>query len=277
MAKMSLHSTSLHRLLLKYALVTALMAVVVKMITAVHDLTLIDVPPFSLDTHPFVPPKLSDSRSPCPALNTLANHGMLRHDGREITRTDYIRALRQGYNLSLPLATFLTISGHVLLSQYSTLSLSDLGRHNFIEHNASLGHWDAVGDEEYAPDKTSSSLISQLVNQSTDGRTMSMRDLSAARILREKAYSRPLDSLHEEIARGEMSMVLGIFGRGNESVPISWIEEWWKNETFPRDFVPEHEQTLWKTVRGSWKINMLMRTMRAEAGISTWLLRHLVW
>ena len=33
---------------------------------------------FSLEKHPYVPPDLNwDSRSPCPALNTLANHGLL--------------------------------------------------------------------------------------------------------------------------------------------------------------------------------------------------------
>ena len=35
------------------------------------------IEPFSLEKHPYVPPSESDSRSPCPALNALANHGLL--------------------------------------------------------------------------------------------------------------------------------------------------------------------------------------------------------
>jgi hypothetical protein len=30
-------------------------------------------------------PEPNDLRSPCPALNTLANHGYLPHDGKNIT------------------------------------------------------------------------------------------------------------------------------------------------------------------------------------------------
>jgi hypothetical protein len=33
---------------------------------------------------PYVPPKQGDSRSPCPALNAMANHGILPHDGNSI-------------------------------------------------------------------------------------------------------------------------------------------------------------------------------------------------
>lgn len=201
------------------------------------------------------------------------NPGHRPHDGREITRTDYIRALREGYNLSLPLATLLTFGGHILLSQYSVLSLADLSRHNYIEHNASLGHRDAIGDEEYAPWKASPMLIDQLLNQSTDGQFMNMHDFAMARVIREKAYSHPLDALHEEIARGEMSMVLGIFGQGNETVPVEWIREWWLNERFPEGFVPSREQTLLKTVQGSIKVNLLMEEIRAEASVKRSVLR----
>ena len=156
------------------------------------------------------------------------------HDGRGATQRDYIRALRQGYNLSLPLATFLTVSGHVLLAQYSHLSLADFSRHNFIEHDASLGHWDALATQEYAPDLPSRCLLNHTLKHSSDGRTMSMRDFTEARQERESAYpGRALDPLHEEIARGEMSMVLGIFGKGNDTVPVPWIQEWWLNERFP--------------------------------------------
>ena len=37
------------------------------------------------DDHQFKKPNPRDSRSPCPALNVLANHGYLPRDGKNIT------------------------------------------------------------------------------------------------------------------------------------------------------------------------------------------------
>ncbi|KAF7362906.1 Cloroperoxidase [Mycena venus] len=37
------------------------------------------------DPHAFIPAKSTDLRAPCPGLNTLANHGYLPRDGRNIT------------------------------------------------------------------------------------------------------------------------------------------------------------------------------------------------
>lgn len=39
------------------------------------------------------PPGPGDVRSPCPAMNSLANHGFLPHDGKGITVPDVITAL----------------------------------------------------------------------------------------------------------------------------------------------------------------------------------------
>ncbi|KAH9949132.1 Chloroperoxidase [Amylocystis lapponica] len=247
------------RLLFKYALLIALTALIMKMILTIDDATRPDFHS-SLENHPYVPPTTDDSRSPCPALNALANHNYLPHNGRKITQMDFIRAMRQGYNLSLPLSAFLTLSSHLLLGQFSELSLEDLARHNYIEHNASLAHPDVIGDREYAPSTADPYLIAELLGNSADGKVMTLHDFTKARQHRESHYARPLDALHEEIARGEMSMVLGIFGRGNETVPVEWLEDWWLRERLPADFKPRHQQTLLQTVRTSWRIKSLMHS-----------------
>ncbi|TFY67607.1 heme-thiolate peroxidase [Rhodofomes roseus] len=250
------------RLLLKCALAMATLAITIRLLHEFDDLLNEPIEEFSLENHPYVPPDPDwDSRSPCPALNALANHGFLPHDGRGATQREYIRALRQGYNLSLPLATFLTVSGHVLLSQYSLLSLADLSRHNCIEHDASLGHWDTLVTQEYAPDKPSTWLLDRVLAHSSDGETMTLRDLAEARLEREADYAHPLDAVHEEIARGEMSMVLGIFGGKDGCVPVDWLREWWEHERFPQGFKPNRQQTLFDTVRGSWNIKQAMKSM----------------
>ncbi|KZT63885.1 Cloroperoxidase [Daedalea quercina L-15889] len=263
--------SKLIRPLVKCALVMAALALTMRLILEIDDMTNEPIEEFSLEKHPYVPPDPSwDSRSPCPALNTLANHGFLPHDGRGATQRDYIRALRQGYNLSLPLATFLTLSGHILLAQYSHLSLADLSRHNFIEHDASLGHWDTLPTLEYAPDLPSRCLLNHTLAHSSDGKTMSMYDFAKARLERESAYSgRALDPVHEEIARGEMSMVLGIFGGQDGRVSIDVLREWWEHERFPEGYKPTHQQTLLETVRGSWKIRQIMNKMERSSHART--------
>jgi hypothetical protein len=41
-------------------------------------------------------PSADDERAPCPMLNTLANHGFLPHNGRDITRDIFLKALTDG-------------------------------------------------------------------------------------------------------------------------------------------------------------------------------------
>lgn len=50
--------------------------------------------------HQYEAPGPNDSRSPCPALNTLANHGYLPRDGKNI-RPDVLQlALQVGFILT---------------------------------------------------------------------------------------------------------------------------------------------------------------------------------
>lgn len=43
-------------------------------------------------------------RGPCPMMNTLANHGILPHDGRDITKDAVVKAMKQGLNFDSTLA-----------------------------------------------------------------------------------------------------------------------------------------------------------------------------
>lgn len=76
-------------------------------------------------------------RSPCPGLNTLANHGYLPRNGQNITRAVLTEGIMSVYNIGADLAA-------VLVSQVpETFNLDLLSTHNFIEHDASLVHADA--------------------------------------------------------------------------------------------------------------------------------------
>ncbi|PVI02286.1 Cloroperoxidase [Periconia macrospinosa] len=50
------------------------------------------------EIRPYVPPTGSDSRSPCPGLNVLANHGYLPHNGLSISGPQIVEAFSNAMN-----------------------------------------------------------------------------------------------------------------------------------------------------------------------------------
>ncbi|ETW83610.1 hypothetical protein HETIRDRAFT_449299 [Heterobasidion irregulare TC 32-1] len=134
-------------------------------------------------------------------------------DGRNIHASQLISALREGLHLSLPLSLFLTFGSYLLLGQFRHLSLADLARHGAIEHDVSLAHTDAHASAEYAPCRIDKKALAALLRDSADGRVLTARDVAHARVRRESRLRVPLDHVHAEIARGEMALVLGVFGQ----------------------------------------------------------------
>ncbi|KAL6712353.1 hypothetical protein ACN47E_000230 [Coniothyrium glycines] len=104
------------------------------------------------DWHPAVK---DDARSPCPALNSLANHGILPRDGRNLTLPLLVAKLNAGLNVSPEIATTLSQAGIALSADPSSgaFDLDDLNRHNAIEHDASLSRDDVDlgGTEKFSP------------------------------------------------------------------------------------------------------------------------------
>lgn len=95
-------------------------------------------------------PGPGDVRSPCPGLNSLANHGFLPHNGRGITIPMLITALNDGMNVGADFATviggagLLSVPGNLLATSFG---LDNLDEHNFpIEHDASLSRADYYED-----------------------------------------------------------------------------------------------------------------------------------
>ncbi|KAF2263240.1 Cloroperoxidase [Lojkania enalia] len=77
-------------------------------------------------------------------LNTLANHGYLPHDGKDITRNRTACALNTALNISVEFGKFL-FDFAVMTNptpNATTFSLDHLIRHNILEHDASLSRAD---------------------------------------------------------------------------------------------------------------------------------------
>ncbi|KAJ7099305.1 Cloroperoxidase [Mycena belliarum] len=96
----------------------------------------------SLNSHRWIAPKATDLRSPCPGLNTLANHGYLPRNGRNVSIPMMLKAAIDGFNVGpdsiLQAAKFGLLSG----DDPTTLNLDALRLHNLIEHDASLSRGD---------------------------------------------------------------------------------------------------------------------------------------
>lgn len=89
----------------------------------------------------------TDSRSPCPYLNAMANHGILPHDGKNIKLKALGDAMVASFNFSPSLVkdTVNSVSG---LYGRDHIDLGDLAAHNLVEHDASLIRHDAYWEED---------------------------------------------------------------------------------------------------------------------------------
>ncbi|TDL16337.1 Cloroperoxidase [Rickenella mellea] len=186
----------------------------------------------SSKSHPFCPARPGDSRSPCPALNALANHGYLPHDGKNITIMMLVHAMKTVYNLSTFLAFFLAIVGAIFCGNGLSLNLHDLALHDRIEHDASLTHADALPGDKYAPIDVDQSLVSDLLDSSPGG-DLTLEDLARVRVRRDKSAVVPLDGVHAEISRGECALVLNVFGDEKGMVPKRELRQWFGEERIP--------------------------------------------
>lgn len=229
--------------------------------------------PVAGKSYEWCPPQPGDSRSPCPALNTLANHGYIARDGKNLSIMDLTLGLMAGYNLSFPLAIFLSVGGFILLKRIRRISLFELGKHDAVEHNASLVHKDTPPHEKYAPIEIQEGLVQQLIadaktgNEEGEGpeagdrRTlMDASDVARARVRREKS-SPPLDAVHAEIARGEMAIILGVWetkAGNNVGVPVEWMREWIGRERLPKGWKATHVQGLFDVIKRSKDIRSSM-------------------
>ncbi|KAJ7030091.1 hypothetical protein C8F04DRAFT_1187054 [Mycena alexandri] len=215
----------------------------------------------------FIPAGASDKRSPCPALNALANHGYLPRRGTQITFTHLLHAIKSVYNLSLPLAFLLTLVGFLTCAKFSlrlrahtplsspsslsqraqqlcrghrwrislswTLNLADLSARGWtkIAHDGSLVH--ASGAPSHAPDPAllSNFLAAAAAESSPREETgLTLNALAAIHATR----AQHLNSFHEQIASGECALGWLVMRNPKTGViDLETLKEWFGLERLP--------------------------------------------
>lgn len=255
-------------------------------------------PPLKRGTyHPHQP---TDLRSPCPGINTLANHGYIARDGRSV-RSSEIHAALGELGLGSFLATcfawppFLELHtgpsppkkeswwsiirspfaymlrgfalrepGQVDSEGVPCVNLDQLGRHNVVEHDVSMTRFDYAQGDNHTPQPE---LIANLLAKSGNGSTLTLADFVK---LRKERYARQAKEnpkleygkLQNYIACTEVALILKVFGNGEE-VPLSYVKAFVGEERLPWE--EGWKRRVWWTL-GLMELNSLAKKVISLVG-----------
>ncbi|KAH7382238.1 Chloroperoxidase [Pyrenochaeta sp. MPI-SDFR-AT-0127] len=185
-------------------------------------------------------PGENDLRSPCPALNTLANHGFLPHDGRNITLAMLKTAAKDGLNVG-PLVPEQGFGRAILLNpdpNATFIDLSMLHKHNHIEHDSSFSRRDTFFDPTNPFDAaTFDSFLSYFGNEQNI--TVAAAENARARHALDMSKLNPefgLTKAQVGVIQGEIATMLAVFGHPEfPHINRPWFEFFIRNERLPVD------------------------------------------
>ncbi|KAF7314220.1 Cloroperoxidase [Mycena kentingensis (nom. inval.)] len=239
--------------------------------------TLIVVPPQATDTgvkhipdaaHPFIAPGLSDQRGPCPAMNTLANHGYIPRNGIA-TFEQIMLAMMEAFNIesnfgSIMLANNMLTRANVFTNQISIGGVSDLippmphnvdgpevggiSKHGRFEGDASMTRADALlGDNVHFQDILYDMDLLSLGKFGANGpegdNTVWNLDALIAmkkqNIQMDQAANRGFEFPARRVnaAFTQAAFIVNVFANGTtKEASLSTIGSFFRNQTFPENW-----------------------------------------
>ncbi|KAF6802514.1 hypothetical protein CMUS01_15327 [Colletotrichum musicola] len=189
------------------------------------------------DANDWAAPTAADRRSPCPMVNTLANHGYLPRNGLNVSLADLITGFTAAVNLD-PAATTLVGQKALLTSttgNNATFNLDDLNTHGIIEHDGSLSRKDTYFGDNHSFDKEIWASVASHFTEST----ISIPTAAKARAARLQAAAAAnpdfsLDANGVQFSFIETALYLSIFGNlvdGNANT--EWVKVLFEQERLP--------------------------------------------
>lgn len=142
-------------------------------------------------------------------------------------------------------------------------------------------HPDTSRGEQYAPIKVEPRLLETLFDdirptaEEVEAKKamgepsefmMDIEDVARARIRREKDC-RPISMIQARIARGEMSIILGVMSvtvGEKTGIRAEWLRTWLGEERLPDGWKPNHVEGFWDVIKRGNKIRDLVIKLRAE-------------
>ncbi|TEB32740.1 Cloroperoxidase [Coprinellus micaceus] len=184
----------------------------------------------------FIPPTDSDSRCSCPALNAMANHGILPRDGKNITFGELGARIRTTYNFAPSFCYFVpSYAANMLGKDYAkdTFDLKELDLHNGIEHDASLTRQDVALEPDQS--KPYTPFIKELLAEATGEGANGVPLLTIADMSRYSAKRRveaketnpdfTLEKIHKTFGSTNASTLLTAFGGRIDDLTPFLLEE----------------------------------------------------
>ncbi|KAF7532229.1 heme-thiolate peroxidase [Neopestalotiopsis clavispora] len=181
------------------------------------------------------PPKPGDDRSPCPLLNSLANHGFIPHDGKNISGDVLSKAITTNLNMDDSVSKAFLAAIRNSITTAETFSLDELNRHNAIEHDASLSRQDFYFGNVQSFNET---IFNQSRSYWTDPVTIDIHQAANARNARietSKATNPTYNGTTVARASGleTAAYILSFGDKATGSVPKAFIEYFFENERLP--------------------------------------------
>lgn len=241
---------------------------VAKLFSAGKDVTPLNATtwPQFIAEHPYQGKGPVSSRSPCPMLNTLANHGIINNSGKDITKKELADVMTK-LNLGPQFGVLFTQGVFWMyhdkktmsdwLGQLNTLDLTLLQKHNAIEHDVSYTRqdFDLSGDDASADPK----LIFQLSQFADENGSIDLPHAGDARRLRELQSKRDnpdvnYNLFYQFVASGsECALLLNVMGR-NMSISVDHLDTFFNEERFPDDWTPPEENfSLFRLSKATFK------------------------
>jgi hypothetical protein len=203
-----------------------------------------------------------DQRGPCPAINTLANHGFINRNGKGVLMVDLLKALSEVYDiheqtlingpgvvgaLAFGLTTLIPgrVAGSTAIEDHF-LDLSNLFlRPGKLEHDASLARTDSFFCDNEKSLLANDARIDGLLAMAGDKSFLDRDDIAAYRrnrILDTKIFNNDTMSSTFPVILGMTieSMLLMIVGQDErlDRIDKKTLEQWLRNETIPDGYAP---------------------------------------
>eukprot|EP00475_Leptophrys_vorax_P004707 TRINITY_DN1279_c0_g1_i1.p1 TRINITY_DN1279_c0_g1~~TRINITY_DN1279_c0_g1_i1.p1 ORF type:complete len:243 (+),score=2.17 TRINITY_DN1279_c0_g1_i1:256-984(+) len=188
---------------------------------------------------PYIAPSLTDNRGPCPAFNTMANHGVFPRDGSAIHRDKIVEAFQKYYSFAPGATKFIlngAFSSGVGDPKAGTIDLVQLRAHNKVEHDASLVRDDFALGNNYLVNVTK---FNEMLSYS-NGKFLTLRQLGRFHKARQQASikNNPTFTNRESVALSEAAALAGVFGQKKRgfAIPVRWLKSFMRDQRYPDDF-----------------------------------------
>ncbi|KAJ7588830.1 Chloroperoxidase [Mycena floridula] len=235
--------------------------------------TLIVIPPQATETsgikqipdadHPFIAPGPDDQRGPCPAMNTLANHGYISRNGID-TFEGIVTGMMEALNTDVTFAAVILTRGNPFANKISIGGVSPLvpplpgkidgpetagiAKHGRIEGDASLTRADAfIGDNRNFQEALFDEDLVQLAKFGDDGpdgphTVFNLQTIIAIKnqnIMSDQAANPKFEFAARRMnaAYAAGAFILNIFANGTtKQATLPIISSFFRNQTFPQNW-----------------------------------------